>query len=734
MRHFTALKFLTAVVVLTLTFGLVQAQQVSRIEGTVTYNGEPMPQFALWVSAADTSLEGPVWTNMQGKYSFPAIPGTYNLAIMDTFSFQPLDYDVTITSVMGEVKTQDFELTARQDLSTVSGNISFEGSGVSKDIYFLKLADSVDLNDFREYEVYFNVPKIALRWAHYSAESDDNGDFSLAMLDGKYVFYIPQGEQTLAFWGVAEAMGDTQLDDIVLKKMTTITGTVNNITEKTYPVTVMAHGINAMRPAMATPDSNGNYTLNVAPGDYLVRVQTIIEGEHMYMEFWNGNPDSAAHTPKDAEIITVPQEGVTGIDFTLPDVQISDFSISGYVTSSNSGKALAGAEVAFVSYNFSTNLYKAYDTETDENGYYKIEGQTLLKEDSLVGFAAAEGFFAQFYDGKATFLNADPIVYYAGEDVENINFMLDSIDTENAYRITGHVYDEEGKIVPQGQVTAYTTDTNVGVATTKIDSNGFYAFDSIFTQGSSVYLQAWGGFGYLPGLYSEDSTVQKWEDADALSITDHDVTGIDFTLKLVGASRMPIADIKGKMNLGGGNTLAKAASTTDYDGATVYVRAEGSSKWTASDYVDANGNFSLGVEGDGNYEVMITTKSGYSETQDVTVEQLESESVEFQATSITDEPEAVISTHQLHDAYPNPFNPRTTIKIDLSKTTEISLVIYNVLGQKVKTLFNGELAKGTAKFTWNGNDNFGKQVASGLYFYQLKTQNTVQTKAVMFLK
>jgi flagellar hook assembly protein FlgD len=57
-----------------------------------------------------------------------------------------------------------------------------------------------------------------------------------------------------------------------------------------------------------------------------------------------------------------------------------------------------------------------------------------------------------------------------------------------------------------------------------------------------------------------------------------------------------------------------------------------------------------------------------------------------------------------------------------------------VLGQKVRTLYNGVLTQGIQKFTWNGKDNAGRQVASGLYFYQLKTQNVTQTKAVMFIK
>jgi flagellar hook assembly protein FlgD len=70
----------------------------------------------------------------------------------------------------------------------------------------------------------------------------------------------------------------------------------------------------------------------------------------------------------------------------------------------------------------------------------------------------------------------------------------------------------------------------------------------------------------------------------------------------------------------------------------------------------------------------------------------------------------------------------------MAQTGPAQLIIYNVLGQKVRTLYNGVLPQGVKKFVWNGKDNAGHQVASGLYFYQLKTNNVTKTKAVMFIK
>ena len=384
----------------------------------------------------------------------------------------------------------------------------------------------------------------------------------------------------------------------------------------------------------------------------------------------------------------------------------------------------------FASYNFFSNLYKTYEATTDADGKYTVAGKTIMQEDSLVGFAWKDStFFAQFYDGQATFLTADPIVYHAGEDVTGIDFALDSIDTENNFSISGMVKDEDGNPVTTGQVTAYTTATNVGVITALIDTLGNYAFDSAFPSGSTVYLQAWGGFGYLPSIYDG---AESWEDADAIEITDHDVNNINFTLEKVGPARVPLGSISGLVDLGGGN-LAKASATSAYEGDVVYVKPVDADEWTGYDYVDENGNFELPIEKDGDYDVLLSTRDNGDVESQITVSGLEGE-IKMTPTGIKDAPTGIITSARLHDAYPNPFNPTTTIQVDMAKTAQASLTIYNVLGQKVKVLYNGKLDQGSRKFNWNGVSASGRQVASGLYFYQLKTGNTVQTKAVMFIK
>jgi CotH kinase protein/Lamin Tail Domain/Chitobiase/beta-hexosaminidase C-terminal domain/FlgD Ig-like domain/Divergent InlB B-repeat domain len=88
----------------------------------------------------------------------------------------------------------------------------------------------------------------------------------------------------------------------------------------------------------------------------------------------------------------------------------------------------------------------------------------------------------------------------------------------------------------------------------------------------------------------------------------------------------------------------------------------------------------------------------------------------------------------LYPNYPNPFNPVTTIKYSLPEDTSVTLGIYNVKGQLTKLLINEFQTKGQYTIDWDGNDNNGKPVASGLYFYRIKSNNCVLNQKMLLLK
>lgn len=76
---------------------------------------------------------------------------------------------------------------------------------------------------------------------------------------------------------------------------------------------------------------------------------------------------------------------------------------------------------------------------------------------------------------------------------------------------------------------------------------------------------------------------------------------------------------------------------------------------------------------------------------------------------------------KLHGNYPNPFNPTTNIRFDLAKDTQVLLQVYNMKGQIVKTLVDYVMNTGKYDIEWNGKDDSGKSVASGMYFYRIRT-------------
>ena len=85
--------------------------------------------------------------------------------------------------------------------------------------------------------------------------------------------------------------------------------------------------------------------------------------------------------------------------------------------------------------------------------------------------------------------------------------------------------------------------------------------------------------------------------------------------------------------------------------------------------------------------------------------------------------------HRLGDSYPNPFNPAVVIPLDLAKdAAEVSLTVYDVLGRRVRQVWDGPLGAGTHRFTWDGRDENGKGVAAGVYIYKVEIDGQVEAK------
>jgi len=90
--------------------------------------------------------------------------------------------------------------------------------------------------------------------------------------------------------------------------------------------------------------------------------------------------------------------------------------------------------------------------------------------------------------------------------------------------------------------------------------------------------------------------------------------------------------------------------------------------------------------------------------------------------------------YRLFQNYPNPFNPSTTISFEIPELTDVLLNIYDIQGGFIRTIIQGKMNAGLHYMVWDGKNNFGNKVVSGIYFYQLKSDKINIVKKMQLLK
>ena len=88
----------------------------------------------------------------------------------------------------------------------------------------------------------------------------------------------------------------------------------------------------------------------------------------------------------------------------------------------------------------------------------------------------------------------------------------------------------------------------------------------------------------------------------------------------------------------------------------------------------------------------------------------------------------------LYNNYPNPFNPVTNITYDIPEVSNVTLEIYNVMGQKVRTLVAGSHEPGRYRVLWNATNDFGEGLSSGMYIYKIQAGDFVNVKKLILMK
>jgi hypothetical protein len=155
---------------------------------------------------------------------------------------------------------------------------------------------------------------------------------------------------------------------------------------------------------------------------------------------------------------------------------------------------------------------------------------------------------------------------------------------------------------------------------------------------------------------------------------------------------------------------------------------------------DATGAYNIDAVAPG-VVTIVADRNGYNSSQtDVVISQsqysLDNVNITMTPNGVTSvgDNSVVPANFALNQNYPNPFNPSTTISFELPAASRVNLQIFNVLGQEVSSLFNGDVAAGKYDVVWNGKDNNGRSIASGIYFYKLHAAASIGGKEFSSIK
>ena len=88
----------------------------------------------------------------------------------------------------------------------------------------------------------------------------------------------------------------------------------------------------------------------------------------------------------------------------------------------------------------------------------------------------------------------------------------------------------------------------------------------------------------------------------------------------------------------------------------------------------------------------------------------------------------------MHHNHPNPFNPITSLRYDLPEQAQVTLTVYDLIGREVTQLVNTTQEAGYKSVQWNATNSFGNPVSAGVYLYQIRAGDFVQTRKMVLLK
>jgi len=461
---------------------------------------------------------------------------------------------------------------------------------------------------------------------------------------------------------------------------------------------------------------------NVLPGNY----KLVTYSQHSRPLFYPGVWDV-----QNAEVITVGENDITGADIHFPTLE--SYTISGIVTDSETGTPIPNIRIrATVArmHNFGEGFQNEgpCDQHGNPNQHPEVNDFEFVTLTDAAGLwtlhvptgdyflSAADSthvYRMQYYYNTPNFMEATMLHVVA--PIDTLNFQMLLHNQNNPCSISGTI--TEGGAAPEYPVLVVAVSSDEDwddVAIT--DLSGNYTIRNL--RPGTYYVVACSPLA--PPVYYSNAI--DWETAQQVTVSTP-VSGIDFDLV--------IPTLSGPSTLSG--TIYNAAGVTM---ANVTIALQNDQNETvAFARTDSNGQYAISNLVNQTYRAIVTKLRVPTLTQNIVISGEQNQNFTLSTALSNDDPAQSAPVQKINlTNYPNPFNPETTISFTLSKATSIRADIYNLKGQKIRTLTNEMKASGNQSLVWNGKDDAGKSVANGIYLCKVRGDGFSSSRKMALIK
>jgi protocatechuate 3,4-dioxygenase beta subunit len=569
-------------------------------------------------------------------------------------------------------------------------------------------------------EVQKPLPGKRDKWLR-KTRSDKDGKFAIQLNPGRYCIMAAADSFQAEFYDNALSVDEATLVEITedqhteihmaLDPLGSLTGTITDSETgepiKGATIRIFSENRNAAHKPVyhGKSDDQGIYTLSaIQSGSY----KLVVQAAGYIKEFYENAQFIHEATPVK---ITAAQTKTIDVDLGKGS------SLAGVITDNETEIPLAGATITLLSTSDRRIQHKA---KTNKDGEYTVQGITagnyLLK-------VRHPHYFSKWYEDAESRDEAKEIEINAQTELQGIDLKLERRPRFSG-SITGTVIDSTSGLPVEGAKIVAMPRSFARPVRAISDAEGNYELTGLE---AGVYSVACHAEGFLVSFYENSS---NWKHAEKIRIPkDGQITGIDFRL--------------GIQDEGGYAIQGEIVNETGLALEGTLVMALDDDHMIASTLTDEKGSYSLQNLPIGSFKITAQTP------QEVNSQLLNPVDVSAAAETIAANMVIATSTEvnsnqslpdqfSLEQNYPNPFNPTTEITFALPEQAEVTLSIFNILGQPVKILYYGVKQAGTHSVTWDGRNERGALMASGTYFYRMTVitngQTITQNRRMMLLK